>query len=167
VAEAPARRRALVWIVRGLSAGLAALYTIPALRYLAGRRGSSADEAVDVGAFADLPDGVPQRCTIRSKAADGWTNDAGMRSAIFLVRRGAEVHALDTTCPHTGCAVDWDASQTKFRCPCHKSEFAVDGERVSGPAPRGLDAQEVDVRGGRVRVRYRRYRAGRPDRVPV
>jgi Rieske Fe-S protein len=151
--------------VRGLSGALAALYAIPALRYLAGRRAEPADAPLDVAALDGLPEGVPQRFPLHGRAADAWSTDGGARAAIFLVRRGDEVRAFDSTCPHTGCAVGWDAEHGRFRCPCHKSEFALDGARVSGPAPRDLDGEEVEVRGGRVCVRYRRYRPGRPDRV--
>ena len=162
----PGRRRALVWVVRGLSAALTALYAIPAVRYLAGRPAPPAP-TVDLGPLSALPEGVPQRVVLPSTQPDAWRAGAAARQAIFLVRNGQAVRALDTTCPHTGCAVEWDAAQTRFRCPCHRSAFGPDGARLAGPAPRDLDPQEVTVEAGRVRVRYRRYRAGRPDRVPT
>jgi Rieske Fe-S protein len=156
------RRRALAWIVRGLGAALGALYAIPAARFLASRRPAGDARAIDVAALDALPEGVPQRAMIRATAADAWSTDGQASAAVFLVRRGATVRALDATCPHTGCAVDWDGA--RFRCPCHQSEFTADGERTAGPAPRGLDPQAVEVRDGRVRVTYCRYRSGRPDR---
>jgi menaquinol-cytochrome c reductase iron-sulfur subunit len=165
VAEAP-RRAALVWTVRALAGGLTALYIVPGVRLLLGRR-AEAEGVVEVAALDAFPEGVPTRCSLRGRAADAWSSDGGARAAVYLLRRGGEVRALDTTCPHTGCAVEWSAGESRFRCPCHRSEFDVDGRRVGGPAPRGLDAQEVEVVAGRVRVRYRRYRPGRPDRVPV
>jgi Rieske Fe-S protein len=59
-------------------------------------------------------------------------------------------------CPHEGCDVDFVADPTTlppevlaeagrpltesvYICPCHNSTFtAHDGERLAGPAPRGL-----------------------------
>jgi cytochrome b6-f complex iron-sulfur subunit len=31
--------------------------------------------------------------------------------------------ALSRTCTHLGCTVPWVASENKFICPCHSSEF--------------------------------------------
>jgi Rieske Fe-S protein len=163
VADGTDRRGALAWIVRGLGAALGALYAIPAVRYLASRRAESAARAIDVGAVDALPEGVPHRAPIRAAASDAWSTDGKATAAVFLVRHGETVRALDATCPHTGCAVDWDG--TRFRCPCHQSEFTADGDRTAGPAPRGLDPQTVEIKDGRIRVTYCRYRTGRTDRV--
>jgi Rieske Fe-S protein len=75
------------------------------------------------------------------------------------------VRAFTTTCPHLGCAVDYDAAADKFRCPCHKSQFDRDGMRVSGPAKRGLDPLPTTVDDeGNVRVRFLRFKPDVPDR---
>jgi Rieske Fe-S protein len=165
MAAETARRRALHWIVRGLGAGLALVYAIPGALYLRGRgRAQDAAATVDVGALDSLPDGVPQHVTVAVPGNDAW-NQGGTRASVFLVRRGDRVDAFDSTCPHTGCAVKWEAEASQFRCPCHKSAFSSSGERLAGPAPRGLDPEECQVQAGRVLVRYRRFRPGRPDRV--
>ncbi len=166
MAAEPPRRRALDWIMRGLGAGITLLYAVPAALYLRGRTSVGAeDAAVDVGPLDALIDGVPQRVTVPVRGNDAWSQGSALRASVFLLRRGEKVAALDSTCPHTGCAVDWDEATTQFRCPCHRSAFSTAGERISGPAPRGLDPEEVEVRSGRVFVRYRRYRPGRPDRM--
>ena len=64
--------------------------------------------------------------------------------------------AVCLKCPHEGCDVDFVPDPNKlapevkkeighpvehsvYECPCHNSTFlAEDGERVAGPAPRGL-----------------------------
>ena len=64
--------------------------------------------------------------------------------------------AVCVRCPHEGCDVDFvadpktlppevkgeighDVSNSVYVCPCHNSTFkAEDGERLAGPAPRGL-----------------------------
>jgi Rieske Fe-S protein len=64
--------------------------------------------------------------------------------------------AVCARCPHEGCDVDFVADPTQlpqevkddighpvgtavYLCPCHNSTFkAEDGERLAGPAPRGL-----------------------------
>lgn len=40
-------------------------------------------------------------------------------------------------CTHLGCLPKWQ--DTQFNCPCHGSQFALPGDYITGPAPRGLD----------------------------
>ncbi len=47
--------------------------------------------------------------------------------------------AFSGICPHLGCQPIWVEDVRQFHCPCHRSVFAVDGSRISGPAPRGMD----------------------------
>lgn len=55
--------------------------------------------------------------------------------------------AFDTTCPHQGCAVGSIANK-QISCPCHGSVFdATSGDRVSGPAKRGLTVKTITVSG--------------------
>ena len=66
---------------------------------------------------------------------------AGARVAIdvkrvCIVRDGNRVAAISTTCTHLGCIVA--PSATGFQCPCHGSQFDVDGNVTSGPAPQPL-----------------------------
>jgi Rieske Fe-S protein len=46
--------------------------------------------------------------------------------------------AFDDRCTHLGCRVNWDAGTRVLRCPCHGSEFHVDGSVRRGPAGRPL-----------------------------
>lgn len=52
--------------------------------------------------------------------------------------------ALSARCPHQGCEVQ-PPRDGRLRCPCHASEFAVTGQKLSGPAPNGLDTYEAEV----------------------
>ena len=63
-----------------------------------------------------------------------------------------EFKAFDTTCPHQGCAVS-SVEGTSIICPCHGSVFdTATGDRVSGPATRGLTPKQVEVSGDQVIV---------------
>ena len=167
-ADVPPRRSALTWFVRIASAGLALVYLVPAALYLRGRATKRPDDDyVDLGPLAALLDGKPTRVTVPSRGVDAWSESGGAGGSVFLLRRGEKIVALDTTCPHTGCSVSLDEAGAGFRCPCHQSAFAVDGTRLRGPAPRGLDAQDVRVVNGRIQLRYQRYRPGSAERVPA
>jgi cytochrome b6-f complex iron-sulfur subunit len=65
----------------------------------------------------------------------------------YIVHTVDGVEALYWKCVHLGCTVPWVAGQEHFVCPCHGSVYAYDGSRISGPAPRALDAMPVTVNG--------------------
>ena len=69
--------------------------------------------------------------------------ETGVYLAIVRVAAdGAEPFAvLDGTCTHTGCLVDgYDPEQELLQCPCHGSEFELDGQVAGGPASAPLVA---------------------------
>ena len=160
------RRGVLAKLIGAASAGLALVYAIPAVSYLRGRQDGGELEA-DLGELAALPERRPVRLPVVLERSDAWSRTRATAGSVFAIRDGNEVRVLDSACPHTGCSVDWSETDGAFRCPCHRSTFAVDGARTAGPAQRGLDPQQVIIKGGRVLLRYRRYRSGRADRVPV
>jgi cytochrome b6-f complex iron-sulfur subunit len=65
----------------------------------------------------------------------------------YLVHTDDGVEALYWKCVHLGCTVPWISGQGEFICPCHGSVYEYNGSRVSGPAPRALDAMPVTVNG--------------------
>jgi nitrite reductase/ring-hydroxylating ferredoxin subunit len=68
----------------------------------------------------------------------------------YLVRDELGFYALDAVCSHLGCLVravgDGQTSPLLgFECPCHNSRYDAQGERLSGPAPRGLRYLVVEL----------------------
>jgi cytochrome b6-f complex iron-sulfur subunit len=61
----------------------------------------------------------------------------------YLVNAEEGLKALWWKCPHLGCTVPYIGNEGQFICPCHGSVYAYDGDRISGPAPHGLDAMPV------------------------
>lgn len=56
-------------------------------------------------------------------------------------------YGINAVCTHLGCVVPWNASENKFMCPCHGSQYDSTGKVVRGPAPLSLalaHATEVD-----------------------
>ena len=49
------------------------------------------------------------------------------------------VTAIYKVCTHLGCLYNWNTQENKFICPCHGSQFQLNGEYLRGPAPRSLD----------------------------
>jgi cytochrome b6-f complex iron-sulfur subunit len=53
--------------------------------------------------------------------------------------------ALSLICTHMGCTVNYDESTESFKCPCHGSEYNVDGAVTQGPAPSALKSYTVTI----------------------
>jgi|GEM_PF-76701 len=61
---------------------------------------------------------------------------------VILIRTSqTQFSALKTICTHKGC--DVDLSGDKFVCPCHGSEYQLDGKVTSGPAKSNLKTYET------------------------
>lgn len=56
----------------------------------------------------------------------------------YVVRRADGFHALSSVCTHLGCITRYLPDENLIACPCHGSRFDLDGEVLSGPAPRPL-----------------------------
>ncbi|MEM6503166.1 MAG: cytochrome b6-f complex iron-sulfur subunit [Cyanobacteria bacterium P01_C01_bin.89] len=66
----------------------------------------------------------------------------------YLVMQGESAiadYGLNAVCTHLGCVVPWNASEDKFICPCHGSQYNNEGKVVRGPAPLSLALAHVDV----------------------
>lgn len=60
--------------------------------------------------------------------------------------------ALSLICTHMGCTVNYDQSSESFKCPCHGSEYNVDGKVTQGPAPSALKSYTVTIANGELTV---------------
>jgi len=54
-------------------------------------------------------------------------------------------YGLNAVCTHLGCVVPWNASENKFICPCHGSQYDNTGKVVRGPAPLSLALAHANV----------------------
>ena len=45
-----------------------------------------------------------------------------------------QLHARSAVCTHIGCHLHWNSFETCWDCPCHGSQFAVDGSVLNAPA---------------------------------
>ncbi|HTU71700.1 MAG TPA: ubiquinol-cytochrome c reductase iron-sulfur subunit [Candidatus Baltobacteraceae bacterium] len=70
-------------------------------------------------------------------------------------------------CPHLGCRPEWHTDVNRFQCPCHGSQFSLDGEHLAGPAPRGMDPLPLREQSGIADIMWIRYESGVPDRVII
>ncbi len=166
-------RRQFLTICTGVAGACAGgLVAAPVVAELLAPRGKrtvhGAEALLDLGAVDDFKPGEPRKVVVRGPSSDAWMTSEDELGPVFVVRKeGDAFAAFSAICPHLGCAVDWVPESSRYFCPCHDTYFAQDGAVQVGPSQRGLDPLEVRVEQGRVRLRFRRFLTGRPDRVEV
>jgi glycine/D-amino acid oxidase-like deaminating enzyme/nitrite reductase/ring-hydroxylating ferredoxin subunit len=58
--------------------------------------------------------------------------------AAYRDERG-KLYQCSAACTHVGCHVHWNSLERCWDCPCHGSQFAVDGTALNGPAVAPLE----------------------------
>lgn len=176
-AEAGGRRgflvRAMAIVIGGLvtifpfAAGLL-VFTDPWRRPAGGAR------RIRVASLDDLPDdGVPRRFSVSENEIDAWNYYPNQPvGAVYLRRAKGQTtpEALQATCPHAGCMVEFLNSAHVFRCPCHNSSFQPDGQIIQpSPAPRPMDTLVCKVidHGGvkEVWVEFQNFYTGSAEKI--
>jgi Rieske Fe-S protein len=145
--------------------------------------------------FKQIGEGKPVKITFNFKYADGYFPPADDTQFVWGVKLnedqiknfkasrpdlfapGATVPyesvssqgfvIFSSICPHLGCRFNWVDDSKKFICPCHGSQFNLEGARVAGPAPRGLDPLQFRDKDGKAQVTWIQYKSQEPDRVVV
>jgi len=129
---------------------------------------SRADAFLPAGKLDRFKSGEPFKVDLVADRRDAWNRMNGVViGASWVVRRGDQLTALSTECPHLGCAVNYDAAARRFNCPCHGSIFALDGSVEAGPAPRPMDTLETRTEGGLLAIRYERFKEDRKEKQRV
>jgi menaquinol-cytochrome c reductase iron-sulfur subunit len=168
----PSRRGFLSLLSAGLGAIGAAIAGVPVLGAVltpwTRPKSRSAGARFAVASTFDLEPGVPKRVEIRSTARDAWAvqDDIAIGSVWLIKQVDGRVSAYSTVCPHLGCPISY-ASGGAFHCPCHDSDFRLDGAKVTGPSERPMDAVEVEVKDQVVWVRYARFALGCKEKLEI
>lgn len=66
----------------------------------------------------------------------------GKKLAIYKDDQG-KVTALNPTCTHAGCTVQFNAAERSWDCPCHGGRFDISGKVITGPPT--IDLETVMV----------------------
>ena len=106
--------------------------------------------------FASLT--VPAKRLIKVEQRDAWRKIISEKAIYVLPPKNGTVRILSPICPHLGCSIPWNEARQEFICPCHVAVFAMDGAKISGPAPRSMDDLDSKVEDGMLKVRYQYFR---------
>lgn len=98
-----------------------------------------------------LRDDVPIPVTLRIARPDG-ASEVVERRVVYLVKAGASVRVLDSTCTHLGCRTRFNPETMQIECPCHGGVYDTSGRVISGPPPSPLAAVPTRIDGDRVMV---------------
>ncbi|MCH7725287.1 MAG: Rieske 2Fe-2S domain-containing protein [Planctomycetes bacterium] len=63
--------------------------------------------------------------------SDRWYKD----HRVWIVRDGDKLYAMLAACTHLGCLTGFTRGERLFKCPCHGSNFSLQGDPLVGPAP--------------------------------
>jgi Rieske Fe-S protein len=144
----PGRRTFFSWLTYGLGAIAAGAVGIPFIGYAFGARRAPVDW-VPLGPVGDFPENQTRLVTFNSPIRTPW--DGVVANTGVYVRyegldkkeetaatKGYKFLVLAVNCAHLGCPVEWFAESGLFMCPCHGGVYYANGEKASGPPPRGL-----------------------------
>jgi Rieske Fe-S protein len=162
----PSRRSFLGVLLGTASTFVAALLSVPVLRYvlypLTAKSAAAGWSAAGPESEATAAVGPLSR-TLHITEQDGW-RETRESPLIYLVKKGTRVQALSAICPHLGCVLPWDANRKEFVCPCHGGVFGPDGAYRAGPSRRSMDSLKTQVTNGQVMVQYETFRPDVPNK---
>jgi cytochrome b6-f complex iron-sulfur subunit len=97
-------------------------------------------------AFSAEAAGEAVRMSLEDLPVGGAKNVRYKGAASVVIRTNERTfHALSAVCTHLGCIVKWDSGKQMLVCPCHAATFDINGNVVSGPAPRPLESYPVQI----------------------
>jgi Rieske Fe-S protein len=112
------------------------------------RRAAAADNGIVTLSLTDFPALLGDSGSVRvSVSSLSGPYPSGSIYPIVVTREtGATFYAVTSNCPHRGCVVlPFDGNS--ISCPCHGSEFWIDGALMRGPASTNLSSYPVTYDG--------------------
>jgi cytochrome b6-f complex iron-sulfur subunit len=122
------RRNILKNLLSFLSSVTFVSFAYPMVRFLLPLKGTTLADKIVIKKSELIP-GAAKNITFKNKP-------------VMIVHRlgaGKGIYALSRVCTHLGCLVYFDKSEQKIICPCHAAKFSIEGNVLSGPAPKPLE----------------------------
>lgn len=139
--QAVSRRTFLKLLLKGGGFALVGATLYPVGRYLWPPRGTEGTvSSVIAAAAGEVP----------ANAAKIFR--FGNRPGILIHTPQGGFKAFSAVCTHLGCTVQYDDQASVISCACHNGKFDLDGQVISGPPPKPLEAYQVNARGDEIVV---------------
>lgn len=149
------------WLTAGLGALATAAVAVPFVGYVFRSRAARV-QWVNLGPIRDFPAGQTRMVTFDSPLRQPWDGIVA-HTGVFVRYEGRDERQQErflvfaVNCAHLGCPVSWFPQSGLFMCPCHGGVYYANGERASGPPPRGLFHCVWRVVAGRLEVQAPHY----------
>ncbi|CAG7648836.1 ubiquinol-cytochrome c reductase iron-sulfur subunit [Paenibacillus allorhizosphaerae] len=92
----------------------------------------------------------PKSFKFKVHQVDGWYESDPELEAWISKGQDGKIFALNPTCKHLGCTVNWNSNpeyKEQYYCPCHGAHYTADGKNLAvAPAP--LDQYELKIENG-------------------
>lgn len=100
-------------------------------------------------------DGFQALATMDQLSEGSLLDETSAAAPVLMLRDpGTDaVVALNPTCTHKGCTVEFSADSGTLVCPCHGAEFNLDGSVAKGPAEDPLPVYESREEGEQILVK--------------
>jgi Rieske Fe-S protein len=76
------------------------------------------------------------------KAGDGGLVKVGSETVGAYLDLNGKYHIVTPICTHLGCHVLFNHTDKVYDCPCHGSQYDIDGKVIHGPAVKNLCKRE-------------------------
>jgi menaquinol-cytochrome c reductase iron-sulfur subunit len=155
----PPRRTFLEMITYALGAIAAAVVGLPFVGYVTGVRKKST-VWVPLGSTAGFLVNETRLVRFDNPLRQPWDGIVA-HTGVYVRNQGEDQKerflVLAMNCAHLGCPVSWFPQSGLFMCPCHGGVYYANGERASGPPPRGMFHCVWRIRDGQLEVQAPHY----------
>ncbi|MBC8345018.1 MAG: Rieske (2Fe-2S) protein [Candidatus Marinimicrobia bacterium] len=141
MAQKKTRRSFLDWLIRGgLTAWMASIF-YPVLRYMVPPDVPDINiNRIEVGELSDFPRSSSK--IIRM----------GRTPVLVIRKKSGNFKALEATCTHLDCNVQFKTDTEQIWCACHNGLYDIEGRNISGPPPKPLGQFDVAIQNEKIIV---------------
>ena len=155
-------RRSFFKILSGVFAGLIAVTLgIPMIDSLVGNISKKSSKTYSKLTQLDsISNSQPVNLPFVITEEDAFIKNVQPENVWTVKKSDSDITVFSPICPHLGCRYQWHNESKLFVCPCHHSVFNINGEVVSGPAPRPLDTLPIKIKNNYLYVLWERFKPG-------
>lgn len=155
--EKPSRRNALLWMTGSTGVAAAGALGVPLVGFFAGAVSVHSVSWVTLGPISKFPLNETRLETFDNPYREPWDGASGKAGAYvrYLGKDSTgneQFWIFAMNCTHLGCPVSWFPQSGLFMCPCHGGVYYENGDRASGPPPRGLYKMPWRITNGNLEV---------------